>query len=79
MKKKTLEGLVKRHPDGFGFFIPDNSEHADVFIPASNMQGAMTNDRVSVSVEKERDGRFRGEITRIEDRSQKNIAGKFSK
>ncbi len=75
----TLVGMIKRHPDGFGFFIPDDKEHADVYIPSGGMHSAMTNDRVSVSVEKERDGRFRGEILHIEDRSQKNIAGKFSK
>lgn len=72
-----IEGIIKRHPDGFGFFIPDNSEHPDVFIPASSMQGAMTNDRVTVRPEKERDGRFKGEIIRINSRSQKKIAGKF--
>jgi ribonuclease R len=75
---KVLQGYIKRHPDGFGFFIPDaEAEHADVYIPAHSMKSAMTNDRVSVTVEKERDGRFRGEIVRITERSQKKIAGKF--
>lgn len=77
--QKILQGIIKRHPDGFGFFISESDEHADVFIPASSMQTAMTNDKVSVTVEKERDGRFRGEIVRINERSQKRIAGKFSK
>ena len=37
----------------------------------------MTNDKVSVRVEQERDGRFRGEIIKINDRSQKKVAGKY--
>lgn len=74
---KFLDGIIKRHPDGFGFFIPDNPEHADVFIPAHNMKGAMSNDRVTVSPEKEADGRFKGSIIRINERAQKKIAGRF--
>ena len=71
--------MIKRHPDGFGFFISESAEQVDVFIPASAMKTAMTNDKVSITVEKERDGRFRGEIVRIIERSQKRIAGKFTK
>lgn len=78
-EKKTLTGLIKRHPDGFGFFIADDPEHADVYIPQHSMKSAMTNDRATILVEKERDGRFRGEILRITERSQKRVAGKFQK
>jgi len=77
--KNTLDGIIKRHPDGFGFFIPDDKTHADVYVPQHLMKSAMTNDRATIAVEKERDGRFRGEILRITQRSQKRIAGKFSK
>lgn len=79
LNKKILTGLIKRHPDGFGFFIPDDTEHPDVYIPSNGMHTAMTNDRVAITVEKERDGRFRGDIVRIEERSQKKIAGKFTR
>ncbi len=79
LNKKTLNGTLKRHPDGFGFFIPDDKEHPDVYIPSNGMHTAMTNDRVSITVEKERDGRFRGDIIRIDERSQKQIAGKFTR
>lgn len=77
-KKQLLEGLIKRHPDGFGFFIPDDKEHADVYIPQHSMKSAMTNDRAVIAVEKERDGRFRGDIVRITERAQKRVAGKFT-
>ncbi len=76
---KTLSGFIKRHPDGFGFFIPDDKEHPDVYVPQQAMMSAMTNDRVEIIAEKERDGRFRGEIVRITERSQKRVAGKFFK
>lgn len=81
MNKKIVTGLIKRHPDGFGFLVvdkkPDQKDVEDVFVPASQMQSAMTNDKVTVRVEKERDGRFRGEIIRINERSQKRVAGKY--
>ncbi len=77
--KKTLAGFIKRHPDGFGFFIPDDKEHPDVYVPQNLMKSAMTNDRATIAVEKERDGRFRGEIIQITERSQKRVAGKFTK
>ena len=41
------------------------------------MQGAMTNDKVTIIAEQERDGRFKGDIIRINDRAQKKIAGRF--
>lgn len=75
--KKILTGFIKRHPDGFGFFIPDDKEHQDVYIPQHSMKSAMTNDKVKIEVEKEKDGRFRGEIIAITERSQRRIAGKF--
>ena len=51
-KGRLLEGLIKRHPDGFGFFIPDDDKHPDVYIPHSKMGSALTNDRVQVLVYK---------------------------
>ena len=76
-QKKMLNGFIKRHPDGFGFFIPDDKDHPDVYVPQQSMKSAMTNDRATIVVEKERDGRFRGEIVRITERSLKRVAGKF--
>ncbi len=78
-KLKMLNGIIKRHPDGFGFFIPDDKEHPDVYVPQHAMKSAMTNDRATINVEKERDGRFRGEIVRITERANKRIAGAFKK
>lgn len=77
-KKKFLQGTIKRHPDGFGFFIADTLGHPDVYIPRSSMQGVMTNDKVLIDVFPERGGeRFRGEIIRILQRGTKQIVGRF--
>lgn len=76
---KTLDGIVKRHPDGFGFFIPDDSSHPDVYIPKQNMGDVMTNDRVQVEVHPDTwNGKFRGEIRKILSRSLSKVMGKLS-
>jgi ribonuclease R len=80
MKKspRESEGIVKRHPDGFGFFIPDDPEQPDVYIPRQSMTGVMTNDRVRVSIERERGGdRFRGEILQIVSRAVSRAMGQY--
>lgn len=82
----SLEGLVKRHPDGFGFFIPDNPEHPDVYLPKHTMTGVMTHDRVRITVEKEKsnyssstnEDRYRGEIIEILQRGTKTVVGTLS-
>ena len=53
-EKKLLQGVMKRHPDGFGFVIPDDSGHPDIYIPFRGIGSAMTNDRVEAAVQKKR-------------------------
>jgi ribonuclease R len=77
-KKKYAEGIVKRHPDGFGFLIPDQSDLPDIYIPKHSMKGVMSLDRVVAEVEPERGGeRYRGEIVRVTVRCTKTVMGKF--
>ncbi len=72
-------GFVKRHPDGFGFFIPDEAEEPDVYIPRKSMSGVMSNDRVRVRVTREPGGdRFRGEVVEIIARSTTRAMGQYS-
>ena len=78
MKKKLLEGIIKRHPDGFGFFIPTDHSIPDVYIPRHNMQGAMTNDKVIVdAVEEKGRNRFSGDIIRIIERAITQVVGRY--
>jgi ribonuclease R len=75
---RQAEGIVKRHPDGFGFFIADSPDQPDVYIPRQSMTGIMTNDRVLVKIERERGGdRFRGEVLEILKRAIDRVIGKF--
>ncbi len=75
---KQVTGLIKRHPDGFGFLVVDNSEVPDLYISKRDMQGVMTNDRVSAAVVREPGGkRFRGEDLKIISRSTKGVIGQY--
>ena len=78
-KSELQNGMIKRHPDGFGFFIPDDTTLPDVYVPRHSMNGVMTNDKVSVRVEPEHGtDRFRGEVVKILERGTKKIVGIFT-
>jgi ribonuclease R len=80
MKEKRVSGLVKRHPDGFGFLIPDVSEMPDLFLSRNEMLGVMTNDRVSAEVQKEKNGeRLFGIDVKILERGVTRVVGKVRK
>lgn len=73
-------GVVKRHPDGFGFLIPDNPDSPDVYIPRRSMDGVMGLDRVRVRVTREPGGdRYQGEIEEIISRGQNRVVGPVAK
>jgi ribonuclease R len=75
---RNQTGIVKRHPDGFGFFIPDDTNLPDVYISRHSMTGVMTNDRVEVAVFPEPGGnRFRGEILNVLRRATQRAMGQF--
>lgn len=77
--KKMIAGMIKRHADGFGFLIPDNVDHADVYIPKNSMIGVMTNDKVFVEVFKSKgEDRYHGEIIRILSRGTKTLVGRIT-
>ena len=46
--QKSFKGVIKRHPNGFGFFIPETPHIPDIFI--EDISGIMTNDFVLVRV-----------------------------
>lgn len=56
VKNNIVQGLVKRHPDGFGFILPDSPEDPDLYVSRKNMKGLMTNDRVQAEARPEKDG-----------------------
>src|SRR5690606_17247934 len=79
-KDKNLIGVVKRHPDGFGFFIPDDPDHPDVYIPRKEMSGVMTNDRIEILSYAEKGGvRYRGDVLSVVTRANTRVMGKFER
>src|SRR5690606_7023529 len=74
---EELSGIVKRHQDGFGFFVPDDPDHPDVYIPRHSMDFVMTTDRVKVRAYRQSDGRYNGEIVEVIERGLKEVLGQF--
>ncbi len=79
MKTKIAEkvsGMVKRHADGFGFFIPNDRSLSDAYIAKPDMRGIMTNDKVEVQMRPEPGGnRFRAKIIRVTQRAFDTVVG----
>ncbi len=48
---QNLKGTVKRHPDGFGFFIPEDPHYPDIYLPKREMLGLMSNDKVKIAIQ----------------------------
>lgn len=71
-------GKLQGHQKGYGFVIPEEVA-PDVFIPISNMNGAMHGDRVISKVTKEENNgkRREGEILRIIERGNKTVIGTY--
>ena len=75
-----IEGILKRHPDGFGFVIPDDKKHPDIYIPSTKIGSALTNDRVEVLVYQKRKGGARsyfGFIKNVLKRDKQFVVGAF--
>jgi ribonuclease R len=71
---KTAEGVVSANRAGFGFVRVQGMEEA-VFLPPPQMMGVMHGDRVRVSVERGRDGRYSGKLEKILEHATKAFVG----
>lgn len=80
-----VTGTVKRHPDGFGFLIPEDASLPDIYISRQYMAGVMTNDRVEAEVFRARPmdrgssgaDRLFGEVKRVISRAHARIIGRY--
>ena len=39
-KPYLVKGIIKRHSEGFGFVIPEDKEHSDIYIPSTQIGSA---------------------------------------
>lgn len=75
-------GRIQGNSKGYGFFIPDNREQDDVFIPPERMNSAMHGDKVLIKLlgRKSPEGLSReGEVINILERANKTIVGTFER
>lgn len=71
-----LEGKVQGHRDGFGFFIPDNKELPDIFLPPIEMRKVLHGDRVRVNPTGNYKGKLEGSIVEVLERSTSSLVGR---
>ncbi len=78
-KEETVSGVLRMHPKGFGFVIPDNPAEnpEDIFIPKHLTDNAVDGDHVEVIVNTEvvSDKGPEGKIVSVTERARKHLAG----
>lgn len=74
-----VTGKVQSTLKGFAFLIPDDKSATDVFIPASELEGAMHDDRVLIKLTQKSEGsrRAEGTVIKILERANSEIVGTF--
>lgn len=71
-------GYIKRHPDGYAFFISKNDGQSDVFISAEDLNGAMSNDLVEIRIFGHLKGeKARGRVENILKRHFTTVVGRM--
>jgi ribonuclease R len=71
---RVADGIVSANRAGFGFVRVEGMEE-NVFLPPPQMAGVMHGDRVRVSVERGRDGRYSGRLEKILEHATKAFVG----
>lgn len=76
---ELISGRVQGHKDGFGFLIRDESKGSDdIFLPARQMRGAFTDDRVLVRITGTNyRNRAEGIIVEVLERNTHQVVGRF--
>lgn len=78
-RMNLLKGKLQGHAKGFGFLLPDDKDHPDVYIHANDMNGAMNGDIVLVRITSkgEAGGKLEGEVARVVTRAVTQVVGVF--
>jgi ribonuclease R len=69
-----VEGVVSAHRAGYGFARVEGMTDS-VFLPPPQMSGLMHGDRIELTVERERDGRYSGDVVRVVERGVSAFLG----
>ncbi len=74
-----IAGTFQGHPKGFGFLIPDDPEHKDIFISADSIKGAMHRDHIMCKIirPESEDKRAEAEVVEILQRGPSKIVGRY--
>jgi len=76
-KMDLLAGRVQAHPDGYGFFAPDEGEQS-LFLPARQMRGVLHGDRILARITGEgRSGRPEGMVVEVLERANRRLVGRY--
>ncbi|MBZ0268127.1 ribonuclease R [bacterium] len=73
----TIEGVVRRHPHGFGFLIREDGD--DLFLPVREMRDILDGDTVRALPRPGRYGRTAGRVTEIVARGRTTIVGRYER
>lgn len=78
-RMNLLKGRMQVHAKGFGFLLPEEEGHPDVYIHANDMGGAMNGDTVLVRVSTKgpSGGRMEGEVVKVVIRAVTQVVGTF--
>lgn len=78
-RMNLLKGRMQVHAKGFGFLLPEDKGHPDVYVHANDMGGAMNRDTVlvRVSAKGSSGGRMEGEVVKIVARAVTQLVGTF--
>ncbi|MDF2814854.1 MAG: rnr, partial [Paenibacillus sp.] len=76
-RMNLLRGKLQAHAKGFGFLLPEEPDHPDVYIHANDMNGAMNGDIILVRITSKSaaGGRLEGEVARVVTRANTQIVG----
>jgi ribonuclease R len=77
-KLSLYTGTVDGNPDGYAFFIADESVIEDLFIPPNKLNGAVHGDRVAIRVE-EYNGKKEAYVVKVLERRFKRLVGRVEK
>ena len=76
-KIELKAGRVEGHPDGFGFFVPDDGS-GDMFLSEKEMHGVLHGDRVMAREHGvDRRGRKEAKIVEVLERANHHVVGRY--